>query len=274
MTTTADFDLDAYCARIGYDGARATTLDVLRAIHALHPATIPFENLNPLLGIPVLLDLNSLQQKLVHGARGGYCYEHNTLLKHALETLGFNVTGLAARVVWNRPIETIAPRTHMLLLIELDGVRYIADVGFGGMTLTAPLRFELDTEQATPHEPYRLTRFEDDFVLESKIRGEWRALYRFDLQPQYLVDYEIASWYLSNKPESHFVTGLRVARSVPGRRYGLSNNELSIHETGTTSHSQTLTSAREIKTTLEDVFGIRVPEHPELEARLGKLIDE
>lgn len=266
------FDLDAYCARIGYTGERVPTLEVLRAILALHPATIPFENLNPLLGIPVKLDLESLQQKLLRDSRGGYCYEHNTLLQHALETIGFNVTGLAARVVWNRPVETVAPRTHMLLLIELDGERHIADVGFGGMTLTGPLRLELDTEQATPHEPYRLTSFGEEYVLESKIRGEWRPLYRFDLHPQHLVDYEVTSWYLSNNPQSHFVTGLRAARAVPGRRYALLNNELSIHETGTSSRSQTLKSEGEIRTTLEEVFGIRLPEHPGLVERLRKLV--
>ena len=272
MTTAPDFDLDAYCARIGYRGERAATLDLLRALHALHPATIPFENLNPLLGLPVKLDLHSLQQKLVQDARGGYCYEQNTLFKHALEALGFDVTGLAARVVWNRPVDTVTPRTHMLLLIELDGTRHIADVGFGGQTLTAPLRLELNIEQATPHEPCRLTSFEEDFVLESMIRGEWRPLYRFDLQPQHAADYEITSWYLSNNPQSHFVTGLRVARAVPGKRYGLLNNALSIHEVDVPSQTQTLRSEGEIRATLRELFGIRPPEHAGLAEKLSKLI--
>jgi N-hydroxyarylamine O-acetyltransferase len=265
------FDLDAYLARIGHTGARTPTLETLRAIQALHPATIPFENLNPLLRMPVKLDIESLQQKLIHSGRGGYCYEHNAVFKHALEALGFKVTGLGARVLWNRPIEAITARTHMLLLLDLAGDRFIADVGFGGQTLTAPLRLEVDTIQETPHEPCRLIRYEDDFVLQSQIRGEWRALYKFDLQPHYPPDYEITNWYLSNNPESHFVTGLRVARAVPGRRYGLLNNELSIHE-ASASQSRTLSSAQEMRDTLVEMFGIRLPDHPELTATLARLI--
>src|SRR5437868_4696945 len=88
------FDLDAYLERIGYSGPRGATLDVLTAVHALHPAAIPFENLNPLLGLPVALDAKSLQEKMVVGGRGGWCFEQNTLFRRALEALGFAVTGL------------------------------------------------------------------------------------------------------------------------------------------------------------------------------------
>jgi N-hydroxyarylamine O-acetyltransferase len=93
-------DLYAYFARIGYHGERTPTLAALRAIHRLHPQAIPFENLNPLLRWPVRLDAGSLERKLVHEARGGYCFEHNLLLREVLEALGFHTTGLAARVVW------------------------------------------------------------------------------------------------------------------------------------------------------------------------------
>ena len=93
-------DLDAYLARIGYDGLRTATLETLTALHALHPSAIPFENLDVLLGRPINLDLPALEAKLVHGGRGGYCFEHNTLMAAALQALGFKVTGLAARVQW------------------------------------------------------------------------------------------------------------------------------------------------------------------------------
>jgi len=82
------FDLEAYCRRVGYDGPRVPTLETLQALHALHPAAIPFENLDPWLGMPVLLDITSLQRKLVDSKRGGYCYEHNLLFKSALEAIG------------------------------------------------------------------------------------------------------------------------------------------------------------------------------------------
>src|ERR1700760_1850874 len=124
------FNLDAYLDRIGYTGPCTATLDTLEALHVLHPAAIPFENLNPLVRWPVALDVDSLQAKMVAGGRGGWCFEHNTLFRHALEALGFSVISLGARVLWNAPPDQpIGPRSHMLLLVNLGGLPYIADVG-------------------------------------------------------------------------------------------------------------------------------------------------
>lgn len=270
----SELDIQRYFARIGYDGERSATLESLRAIHALHPASIPFENLNPLLRLPVALDIESLQDKLVDGGRGGYCFEHNTLLKHALESMGFEVTGLAARVIWNRPDHEITSRGHMVLFVKVDGERYIADVGFGGQTLTAPLRFELDLVQSTPHEAFRLVDFAGDFILQTNVRGNWKSMYRFDLQAQYSPDYEITNWYLSNHPQSHFVTGLRVARAVPGHRYNLLGNELTVHELGGASTSKKLSSQTQLRETLENRFGIRLPDHPDLSGILARIAQQ
>src|SRR5262245_18126408 len=188
---TEAIDLDAYCRRIGYSGERTPTLETLRALHARHTEAIPFENLNPLLKWPVRLDAPSLEEKLVRGRRGGYCFEQNLLLSHVLRALGYSVTGLGARVVWNQPEGAITARTHMLLLVDLDEGPFVADVGFGGQVLTGPLRLEPGVEQATPHEPFRLLRAGADFVLQARLRGTWRPLYRFDLQEQHLPDYEV-----------------------------------------------------------------------------------
>jgi N-hydroxyarylamine O-acetyltransferase len=256
-------DLDAYFRRIGYPGALGTslapTLETLRALHLHHTQTIAFENLDPLGGRPVKLDLPSLERKLVHESRGGYCFEHNLLFSHILRELGFHVTGLAARVLWNASEGTVRMRSHMLLLIELDGERYIADVGFGGLTLTAPLRFVTNVAQPTPHESFRLVDQDGDFVLQALLRDTWKPVYRFDLQEQQQVDYEVWSWYLSNHPQSVFVTNLMVARPAPGRRYALSNNTFTIHTVGGASEQRTLGSAVEIRATLETHFGLRLP---------------
>ncbi|HEX7011786.1 MAG TPA: arylamine N-acetyltransferase [Steroidobacteraceae bacterium] len=265
------FDLGSYLRRIGYAEQPVPTLETLRKIHERHPHAIAFENLNPLLRIPVRLDEASLVKKILHGRRGGYCYEHNLLLKRALEEIGFEVTGLAARVLLNRPEDAITPRTHMLLRVDLDEETWIADVGFGGMTLTAPLRLIEDEAQSTPHEPFRVVRFHSDYLLQTQVRTEWRTLYRFNLEEQHLPDYEVANWYLSNNPESHFVTGLIAARSSPGRRYALRNNELAVHELGGKTTRTRLTTAGELRECLERTFGLELPEVPELGRTLERI---
>jgi len=155
----SSFDIERYFARIGYVGPRAATLDVLRELHRLHPRAIPFENLDPLTGRHVSLELDDIVAKLVDAQRGGYCFEHNTLFAHALMALGFRVTPLAARVLYGRPAGAISARTHMLLRVDVGGGAWLADVGFGGLTPPSPLAMMLDLEQATTHEPMRFIAF-------------------------------------------------------------------------------------------------------------------
>jgi len=268
---THRIDLDAYFERIGYAGRCSANVDTLAAIHLQHPQSIPFENLNPFLRWPVRLDALSLQQKLVRDGRGGYCYEHNLLLSHVLRELGFQVRWLAARVLWNVPEGTVRPRSHMLLLISLDDRRYVADVGFGGLTLTAPLRLEVDIEQSTPHEVFRLIASGDAFVLRAKCGDIWRSLYEFDLQEQLLADYDVVNWYLCNNPSSHFVTGLVAARPDRDCRYALRGNQLTAHHVNGDTECRLLTSTGELRAALEATFRVALPEDPGLESALQRV---
>jgi len=251
-----ELDLDAYLARIGHAGSRAPTLETLAAIHAGHVATIPFENLDPLLGRPVRLDSASLQAKLVHGGRGGYCYEHNLLLADALLQLGFSLRHLAARVMWGVDEGIVRPRTHMLLMVEIDRTRFIADVGFGGMTLPAPLRLDEAQPQSTPHGRFRLVPQAEDFILQAAFDDGWRPLYRFDLQPQQRVDYELSSWYLCHHPDSFFRQSLMAARIGTEGRQALLDNRLSLYPPAGMAQTRLLDSAAGLRETLETRFGI------------------
>ena len=203
------FDLRAYLHRIGVDQRPSRAdLATLRELALRHPCAIPFENLDPLLRRPVRLDIAWIQDKLVRGGRGGWCFEHNLLLGTALAAIGYDVTGLSARVVWNVPEGVVRGRSHMVLHVTLDGVSYIVDVGFGGSTPTAPLKLVEGLEQTTPHEPFRLMPVSRGFLLEAKLEGTWKGLYSFDQQPQVLGDYEIPNWYLCNHPDSHFLVAV------------------------------------------------------------------
>src|SRR5262245_41034401 len=264
-------DLDGYFRRIGYGGSRAPTLETLRALHLRHALAIPFENLDPLRRRPVRLDLASLEQKLVRGGRGGYCFEHNLLFKAALDALGFRVAGLDGRVVWDLPDGVTLPRTHMLLRVAIDGQDYIADVGFGGQTLTGPIRLMADLEQATPHEPFRLRADGGGFLMQVQLAGAWRSLHRFDLQEQMPADYEMANWFVSTHPDSRFVKNLTAALPAPDRRYALLNREFAVHHRNGPSEHRRLAGPAEVQQVLREVFGLALPDEPDLEAALRRL---
>jgi N-hydroxyarylamine O-acetyltransferase len=221
-------DLDAYLARIGYDGPREPTLEVLGALHRLHPAAIAFENLDPLLGRPVSLDLGALEAKLVHERRGGYCFEQNALFRAALTMLGFAVTPLIARVVWMAPPEApLGPRNHMLLKVDLEDGPYLADVGFGGHLVSAPLKLAPGLEQSTAEAVLRLEPAgADALVLRTRLPAGWTSLYRFTLEPAEKSDYEVSNWYTSTHPAFLLTTNLIAERLASGVRSSLFNTRL------------------------------------------------
>lgn len=218
------------------------------------------------------LDLPAITAKLVHGGRGGYCFEHNLLLSAVLRALGFEVRWLAARVMLNMPPGQVNARTHMLLRVEADGASYLADVGFGGLTLTSPLRLVAGEEQETANERVRLRALQDAFDVEALIGGEWRALYRFDLQEQQLADYELANWYLSHNPASHFVTSLVAARVEGDTRHALRNGVWRRYAHGRLLEERTLRTVGDVRAVLTDVFGIRLPDVDRLDEVLARTV--
>lgn len=267
-----EIDLDTYFQRIGYSGDRSATLKTLQALHRYHAISIAFENLNSFLKQPVLLDLPSLQQKLVYERRGGYCFEQNLLFRAVLVALGFHVTNLAARVLWNLPEGMITPRSHMLLRVDLDGEPYIADVGFGGLTLTTPLSLTPDVQQDTPHEPFRLISNHHTYIMQAFLGREWKPLYRFDLQEQQIPDYEVSNWYVSTHPTSRFVTSLMMARPDSDCRYALLNNQLTTHYLDGRTEKRVLTTVKDFHTTLEDVFHVQIPAIATLDSALQQVV--
>ncbi|GJH19483.1 arylamine N-acetyltransferase [Caballeronia novacaledonica] len=269
-------DLAAYFERIGFSGpARpAPTLDTLRALHLLHPQTIPFENLDVLIGRPVRLDLESVQRKLVESRRGGYCYEHNLLFRSVLQTLGFRVRSFAGRVLWGRDAPEMPARTHMLLLVDLDEGTFLTDVGFGGMTLSAPLALQTGLEQITPHGAFRLDDAGGEppaYILQALVNGAWTRVYRFDLDPQYDADYEMANYFVSAYPQSIFLHNLLAARLAPGKRFGLFNRRFSAHDEREGSEHRELDSVADLRRVLENELGIRLPDDAGLDAALARL---
>jgi N-hydroxyarylamine O-acetyltransferase len=270
-TPLKDFDL--YLSRLDYQAPPPPTLETLRELQRRHSAAFVFETIATLMHAPVPVDLPSLERKLLHDGRGGYCFELNRLFLALLQRLGFDARGLTGRVMIDGDEDTVNARTHLLVLVTLDGVRHIADVGFGGMVPTGPLRLDSDTAQSTPHEPYRLVERDGQYLLRAQVADEWRGMYAFDLQPQEEIDLEVGNWYVSTHSDSPFLGQLRVARTGPGIRKTLRNGSFAIHRLGAPSERRELPDADAVLDVLRDEFDLRLPSGPALreaiEARLA-----
>jgi len=263
-------DLAAYFERIGYAGPREPTLATLNGIVACHVERIPFENLDVLLGREIILEPAAVEQKLVRGGRGGYCFEQNSLLLHVLGALGFSVTPLSARVRVQRPRDFTPTRTHLLLRVDIDGASFLADVGVGGFSLASALRLVPDVTQPTPHEPRRLVREGqwDGLALrapdarlfhQAHFAGDWHDVYELTLEAMPAIDREVANWFTNKHPASHFRDRLIVARATRSGRITLVDAELTFRFEGGRAESRYLGSQRELLAVLDEHFGLRFP---------------
>ena len=265
---------DEYFARIGFTGRPTATLDTLRELQRLHTTAIAFENLDPLVGRPVSLDLAALHDKLVSRRRGGYCYEQNFFFQNVLQNIGFSVRGLAAVSQWKRPTSEFGPRIHMVLEVTIGDGRFLVDVGFGRLTLTTPLRLEPHVEQPTTLETFRLAPRGDELQVQIETRDAtgraWEPVYQVSLQETSAADYAVYNWFTSTNPGVVFTTHLMAARPSQECRFGLFDNNLSIHHRDGRSERRALRSTSELASVLQDVFGIVLPAG--CEAALGRVI--
>ncbi len=249
-------DLEAYLRRIGMPEAPAPTATGLQALHFAHATHVPFENLDILHGRPIRLDMASLQAKLGRNERGGYCFEQNLLFAAALERVGFGVMRLAARV--RAGATRLLPRTHMVLLVEAGSRRWVCDVGFGADGLLHPLEFGDGGIGRQFGWSYRVVDDHGLWVLQLLTDGTWGDLYAFTVEPQHLVDYEVANHYTSTWPESAFVKNLTVQLPGPEVRTTLRGRELTLNRPDGVE-KRALSGDEELLDVLATTFGLRFP---------------
>jgi N-hydroxyarylamine O-acetyltransferase len=246
-------DLEAYLERIDVRGPR----DLAR-VHRAHVTAIPFENLDPRRGVAVSLALEDLEHKLVEQRRGGYCFEHNLLLKAALEELGAEVEMLLARVRIGRAPWTPKPRTHLVLRVHADGATWHGDAGFGLGTLLDPIPFGTGGPYEQSGWRFRVVQDGPELVLQTMQGTGWVDLYGFVPEPVPFIDVETSNWFASTYPRSPFVTGLIVAAQRPdGGRVSLSDwNGLSLTEESPRERTVTPVDPGAVPELIADRFGL------------------
>lgn len=247
-------DLDAYLERIGLTGRPG-----LAELHRAHVTSIPFENLDPRRGIPVSLEPEDLERKLVRDRRGGYCFEQNLLLKAGLEAVGARVDPMLARVRAGSAPGRPRPRTHLVLRVHGGDAVWHADAGFGHGTLLEPIPFGPGGPYTQSGWRFRVVEEAPELVLQTAQDGGWIDLYGFVPEPVPFVDVETSNWFTCTHPRSPFVTGLIVsAQRADGARVSLSDwHGLSLREETPAGGSTRPVEPDEVRRLIEERFGLR-----------------
>lgn len=254
-------DIEAYLRRVTYAGPFAPTLELLNGLAFLHATNIPFENLDILHGQAISLEPDALVDKLIRRRRGGYCFEQNGLFLLVLQSLGFDVKPLSARVRVQYPRDFTPPRTHLFLDVKLGNSHYFADVGVGAASLTCALRFELNTEQQTPHDVRRIVFEAGRYFHQIRYGQQWNDVYEFTLEEMPLIDREVGNWYTSTHPKSHFKNRLMVAMAQPNsRRITIVDDEFGERRADGSSRHLCLDSQADLLRVLRECFGLEFPD--------------
>lgn len=251
------FNQDAWLARIGYDGQRVPTLDVLHRLIGAHACAIAYESLDIMLGRTPRLDLASLQQKMIERSRGGYCLEQNMLFRAGLRSVGFDVTSLQGRFVRGMAIDAPRGAIHMVLQVNLPEGPYIADVGFGNLAPTCALRLEPGLEQETPHERMRFVDVGGEPTLQAWIGGAWEHVYRVIPYPRYDMEYEITNWYTATHPDQPYATNIIAARPrLDGTRLTMFNERVNLRYADGRVVRRDVAGREAYASVLRDEFGL------------------
>ncbi|MEV5182622.1 arylamine N-acetyltransferase [Streptomyces werraensis] len=273
MWSSEHLGLDAYLTLLGYEGDRTPTLETLRALQRAHVLTVRWDTLDSFLYREVRLDVPSVQDKLVRRGRGGYCYEHVVLFAAALEKLGFRFTAVSGRVQLGADSSDPRPATHAMLIVDLDGTRWLSDVGFGHGPLEP---IELVDGGRSEADPWPLLLRRQDithgspgWAVHQRGGGRegpdgWVVRQVFTETPQYPVDYEVGNHFVATHDRSPFVTRPFIQRRGIDRYDTLDALVWTTERPGRDRVTRAV-GPHEVPELIDDVFGIRTA--PE-EARL------
>jgi arylamine N-acetyltransferase len=227
---TDRLDLAGYLGRLGVP-AREPSRSALDQLHEAHVRTFTFDNIDVLLGQHPGVSLDAVQEKFVGRGRGGYCFEHSTIVAAALERLGYDVRRHLGRVGDPATGEQQG-RTHMVVEVVLDGQRLLCDPGFG-MSLMRPIPLADGAEDDyLPGWAYRIARTDEGWVLTRRREAGWEVAHTTDELPVKPVDVVMGHHYTSTHPDSHFTTRLILAKHLPGRHVTLREDTLTVRVPG------------------------------------------
>lgn len=218
--------LDAYATpelaerfrgRIGFDPTERLDRAGLDAFLVAAGRSIPFENLALTDPAHPRVDPETLVAKILDRWEGGLCYEINPLLALALRAEGFD-----ARVVRG----TIADpdtggwfplsRTHVTVLLPVDGGLFLADAGFGVKQPLGLVPVGDEDGVRTPHGRYRVVGgvLGAEWMLQLDPDGSgWVNAYGFTARDE-VTDpgaLDVIRDLIARRPESVFNRGLLVA---------------------------------------------------------------
>lgn len=250
-------NINDYLKRIKYSQPIHLNVQTLHGLQLVHMQTVPFENLDIILGRKIKLDLDSLWQKIIINKRGGFCYELNGLFAWLLKEIGFEVTYLNARDYHEKDDTFGIDFDHLTLLVRIpsESTRWLVDVGWGDF-FYQPLDIDNPNEQVQGLRGYWIKSFKNGYIsVQRNYDGSLSNHYFFDLIPHRFPDeYFKACEYHQISPNSPFPKNRIISRLTENGRISLDRDAL----------IQTIDGNRTIEEISEERWNELLKEHFEI----------
>ena len=252
-----NFTLKKYFERTNYNSEINAHISTVSEIMRCQLFSVPFENLDVQAGKIVSLVPEEIVEKILVHNRGGYCYEVNGLFAMALQELGVPYIFVAARPMIY-PVRR--PKTHMAIVAEVDGEKWLIDLGFGSNSIRKPMRLDVtDVEVQQDADRFMLSKTDESkYRLKAFVEGEWVNQYEFDLYPQEWIDFVPANHLNSTHPDTIFVKKLIVVLQNPTGKVVLMGDTLKTVSNGITTKE--FVSPENRSAILSTHFGLVAPE--------------
>mmetsp|Transcript_14175 Transcript_14175/g.23478 ORF Transcript_14175/g.23478 Transcript_14175/m.23478 type:complete len:279 (-) Transcript_14175:120-956(-) len=246
-----------YLNALDIDGLRKRDLTLVAALQTAHLARFSFNNIDVLLGEELKLDLEALQEKIMSRNRGGYCFEHNKLLFHALESLGFDVKLVLGKVT--KQLESDGPRTHRITLLKYQEREFLVDVGFGPYSPSQPIPFVMDEEIELGSITYRIVKNDrSEFVLQKRANESFSSLYTFDSGFYTEGDCEAGNLYSHRHENAAFLGKFLVSLVSPAEVKFIFNQVFRVIGSDGGVTEMKIKGPGQLKEILAEVFSVRV----------------
>jgi N-hydroxyarylamine O-acetyltransferase len=250
--------LHDYLHQVGVEPPAAPTIEWLCQVHRAHRRRFLFENLTIQAGGSISVLLEDIERKFLDRGQGGYCFEHNSLFAAMLRDVGYDVAPYLGRVRRGPP-ERWA-RTHMVLKVGDARGSWLADVGFGALSVIEPMPLEEGASATQAGLTYSLRRENGLWVLAMRDALQEMDLYEFAEDPQTLGDVIVANHYTSTHPESIFRRSLTIQTVRDEERIVLRAETITRYVGGLV-REETFDRAR-LRDVARELFGIDVPDGP------------
>lgn len=255
-----DEQIKTYFDRINYNGGVEQSVDNLTAMHRLHLQYIPYENLDLLNNVPLSLGVEDLYNKIILNGRGGYCFELQGLFCHLLESLGYSVTQYAGRFMdepWH-----VQMRRHRILVVTLNGKRYVCDVGVRSESPHVPLELVENMVQSDSISEYCYEKdpFYGWVLMQRERNKDWKPLLGFTEEPQIDDDFTMPSFYCEKHPDSTFNKFMKISIFTEESNKTIVGNVFKVYSGARVIERYKIETKEAAINLLQTNFGIEVPE--------------